>query len=268
MSDWFAAMSQKPSLEAGVDLEMPGPSVWWPTSLVDSIKSGQTEQKLIDERVLEVLKLISRTSEVHSDVREESGKDDVANALAHQVAAESMVLLKNDNAVLPSDFSTAPKVALVGRLAVEYSGGGGSAGGVPHYIKTPDACIKDAHPLSDLVTVSAGVSIHRTIPMVPPKQTSARNGKPSVDLTYFNNGSDQAVLFESQPAAMVFMLGHVKPGLTETGFSYKMTTSLTRESTGDHTLAVTATGSFQLLVDGKEVPSHPANRYYSTDIRR
>ena len=268
MSDWFGTMSQKPSLEAGVDLEMPGPSVWRSTSLINSIKSGQTDQRLIDERVLEVLKLISRTSEVHSNAPEESGEDDVANALARQVAVESMVLLKNDNTVLPLDLSTAPKVALVGRLAMEYSGGGGSAGGVPHYIKTPDACIKDAHPQSDLVTISAGVPIHRIIPVISPKQTSASNGKPGVDVTYFNDGSDQAVLSESQPAAVVFMLGHVKPGLTETGFTYRMTTSLTPESTGDHTLAVTATGSFQLLVDGKEVRSHPAIRDYSADIRR
>lgn len=256
MSDWFGTTSQKSSLEAGVDLEMPGPSVWrQPNSLVDKIKFGHIEQELVDERVSEVLKLISRTSEVHSDAREASGEDEVANALARQVAAESMVLLKNDNGALPLDLSTAPKVALVGRLATECSGGGGSAGGVPHYIKTPYACIKDAHPSPDLVALSAGTPIHRMIPMISPQRTSASNGKPGVDITYFNDGSDEVVLSESQPAAIVFMLGRVKPGLTETGFSYRMTTSLTPTSTGDHTLAVTATGAFQLLVDGKEVRS-------------
>ena len=253
MSDWFGTMSQKPSLEAGLDLEMPGPSIWRSKSLVKSIKSGDIEQKLIDERVSEVLKLISRTSEVHSDAREESGEDEVANALARQVAGESIILLKNNDGVLPLNFTTAPKVAVVGRLGAQYSGGGGSAGGVPHYIKTPYACIKDAHPQSNLVTLSAGVPIHRLIPMISPQRTVASNGKPGVDITYVNDGSEEVVLSESQPAAIVFMLGQVKPGLTETGFSYRMTTSLTPTSSGEHTLAVTATGAFQLLVDGKEV---------------
>ena len=89
--------------------------------------------------------------------------------------------------------------------------------------------------------------------MISPQRTVASNGKPGVDITYVNDGSEEVVLSESQPAAIVFMLGQVKPGLTETGFSYRMTTSLTPTSSGEHTLAVTATGAFQLLVDGKEV---------------
>jgi beta-glucosidase len=56
---------------------------------------------------------------------------------------------------------------------------------------------------------------------------------------------------------MVFMLGYVHSGLNETGFTYEMTTSLTPNSSGNHTLAVTATGAFQLFVDGKEVSHAP-----------
>jgi beta-glucosidase len=257
MSDWFGTESRIPALEAGLDLEMPGPSKCRGQALVDDIQSGRIGMDVIDQRVMEVLKLVLRTSEVHSTAAEEAGEDVATNVLTRKVASESMVLLKNEGNVLPLDLKSKARIAVIGKLATEYSGGGGSASGIPQYIQHPYDCIKAMHPQPDLVTLSTGVQLHRSIPIASTKNIKAKSGKAGMDITYYNDGSEDVILTESQPHATVFMLGHVKPGLKETGFTYEMTTSLTSESSGKHTFAVTATGAFQLFVDGKEVSAKP-----------
>ena len=255
MSDWFGTESRLQAIEAGLDVEMPGPSKCRGQALVDDIESGKVDINLINERVLEVLKFVSRTSEFHSTAAEKSGEDEATNALARRIASESLVLLKNEGDILPLNMELKPRIAVVGQLSLEYSGGGGSAAGTPQYIQRPYDYIKSLHPQPDLVSISTGVQLHRSIPLVSPKNIVAKNGEPGADITYYNDDSESTVLAEFSPVPMVFMLGHVKSGLKETGFRYEITTALTPNSSGKHTLAVVATGAFQLFVDDEEVSS-------------
>ena len=124
MSDWFGTESRVPPLKAGLDLEMPAPSKWRGQPLIEDIKSGRVDVKLIDERVLEVLKFVSRTSEFLSTAAEEAGEDEATNALTRRLASESFVLLKNEADTLPLNMESRPRMAVVGQLAVEYSGAG------------------------------------------------------------------------------------------------------------------------------------------------
>lgn len=257
MSDWFGTESRLPAIEAGLDVEMPGPSKCRGQPLVEDIKSGKVGIDVINERVLEVLKFVSRTSEFHSTAPEESGEDNATNALARKIASESIVLLKNEGDILPLNMKSEPRIAVVGHLSLEYSGGGGSAAGTPQYIQRPYDCIKSLHPQPDLVTISTGVELYRSVPMVSPPKIVAENGQNGADITYYNDDSEETVLAEFSTVPMVFMLGRVHSGLKETGFTYEIKTSLTPSSSGNHTLAVTATGAFQLFVDGKEVSHGP-----------
>ena len=253
MSDWFGMDSRLPPLEAGLDLEMPAPSKYRGQPLIEDIKSGKVDINLIDKRVLEVLKFVSRTSEFHSTAAEEAGEEENTNRLTRRLASESLVLLKNEANALPLNMASKPKIAVVGQLAAEYSGGGGSAAGTPHYVQRPYDSIKSLHPQPDLVSFSTGVQMNRSIPLLTPNLMVAENGKPGVDIRYHNDDPESIVLQEFSPVPLVFMLGKVKPGLKVSGFTYEMTTSLTPKSSGKHTLAVVATGAFQLLIDGKEV---------------
>jgi beta-glucosidase len=267
VSDWFGTESRIPAIEAGLDLEMPGPSKCRGEPLVEDIKSGKVSMDVINERVLKVLKFVSRTSTFHSTAAEEAGEDDATNELARKVASESMVLLKNEGNILPLNMKSNPRIAVIGQLSLEYSGGGGSAAGTPQYIQRPYDCIKSLHPQPDLVSISAGVELHRSIPTVSPKDIVAKNGQNGVDIAYYNDDSETTVLTEFSPVPMVFMLGHVKPGLNEKGFTYEMTTSLTPNSSGNHNFAVTATGGFHLFVDGNEV-SHSTKNLLSSNHHR
>src|SRR5690606_36859087 len=58
MSDWFGVNSIVPSVEAGMDLEMPGPARKRGKNLVDAVNKGYMEEKTMDINVRRVLELV------------------------------------------------------------------------------------------------------------------------------------------------------------------------------------------------------------------
>lgn len=266
MSDWFGTTSREGALAAGLDVEMPGPTVFRGAGLVEDVKSGKISEALVDERVLEVLKFVARTKEAHSTAAEVSGQDDATSALCRKIAAESIVLLKNEGNVLPLDLKKELKVSVVGVPSIIPSSGGGSAGGTPQYIQRPLDNIKALHPNPEAVTFVNGVQIHKVIPMVPPPKLLTSDGKHGVEIKFWNDGDDAPVLEEFMPVPMMVTMGRLKTGLKESGFRYEIATTLTPSTTGTHTLAVISTGAFKLLIDGKEVLAAPEKKINMEDF--
>lgn len=58
MSDWFGVNSIVPSVEAGMDLEMPGPARKRGKNLADAVEKGYMEEKTLDINVRRVLELV------------------------------------------------------------------------------------------------------------------------------------------------------------------------------------------------------------------
>ena len=119
VSDWGAVNDRVQSLNAGLSLEMPSSGGMHDQAVLDALEKT-LDQATLDERVLEVLKLVEKAH---------SKKPKVKKINPHQVAvdaaAEGMVLLKNEN-LLP--FSKDKKIALIGAFAKNprYQGGGSS----------------------------------------------------------------------------------------------------------------------------------------------
>jgi beta-glucosidase len=122
VSDWAAVHDRPSAVAAGTDLEMPGPRPRRVRSVIDSVCAGALDEKVVDEAALRVLRVIARAS-----ASPKGGSFDAAahHALARPIAAEGMVLLKNDG-VLP--LSGSGRIAVVGRAAKEprIQGGGSS----------------------------------------------------------------------------------------------------------------------------------------------
>ncbi len=97
------------ALKSGVDMELPSPAAF--PSLVLAVRSGRVSEKQLDEAVARVLtaKLQAGLFE-HPYVDEDRAAREVGseqrNALARQVADESIVLLKNSDHLLPLDPAT------------------------------------------------------------------------------------------------------------------------------------------------------------------
>jgi beta-glucosidase len=62
MSDWFGVNSIVPSVEAGLDLEMPGPARKRGKNLVDAVRKGYATEAVLDTGVRRVLELVSSPS--------------------------------------------------------------------------------------------------------------------------------------------------------------------------------------------------------------
>lgn len=254
MSDWYGTKSTTAGIEAGLDLEMPGPSVFRGAKLLKALERKEISEGTLDAAVANVLAMIDRTAASHSDNDEESRICNQTKYVMLKTAAEGVVLLRNESNVLPVNITDDLKVALIGAAAIKPSiTGGGSACAKPQYVHTPLQCLQNACKDSKQVEFAYGVNNNYAVPPMPVDITRSRNGAPGVDVNYFLDGCDTPVYTENIGIPVVVMLGSLKPGLTPTGFNYVMETTFTAKTSGFHRLAVQATGEFNLLIDGTEV---------------
>lgn len=132
VTDWGAAHSTVPSMEAGLDLEM-GTLIdkyedwYYANPLVEAVKSGKIPMSLVDEKVGDVLRVMIKTNVLDPKKRFGPGS---MNTKEHQqatydAAAEAIVLLKNQNNLLPLDFSSIKSLAVIGDNATRKHSNGG-----------------------------------------------------------------------------------------------------------------------------------------------
>ncbi len=122
VSDWGAVHDRVTSLKGGLDLEMPGPRERRVTAVIEAVRSGALSQSVLDESVHRILEIVFKAAETSK-----GGSFDtvIHHALARRIAAEGMVLLKN-NGILP--LGDEKHIAVIGRAAKEahFQGGGSS----------------------------------------------------------------------------------------------------------------------------------------------
>ena len=146
MSPRFGTYSVDLAINAGMELEMPGPPRWRTPLLVNHMLSCQKVlPSAIDDRVRTLLSFVQRMAKrnpevVYGDGKERTRESEEARRFTRKLAAEGMVLLKNDGALLPivAEQGKMKKVAIIGPNAKEYViSGGGSAALKASYIVTP-----------------------------------------------------------------------------------------------------------------------------------
>ncbi|GME87751.1 unnamed protein product [Ambrosiozyma monospora] len=165
ISDWFGCYSIKQSLEAGMDLECPGsPLIRKHNSVMHQILAREIPMPLIDERVTNILKFIKFAiqSGIPADAPEDTKNDTPeTSALLRKLAADSIVLLKNEGDLLP--LKEKDKIAIIGPGAkTPRSFGGGSASLNPYYQTNILEAIKK-HLGSDDVPYALGSEVELSL---------------------------------------------------------------------------------------------------------
>lgn len=124
VSDWGAVNERVKGLEAGLDLEMPTSNGIGDRKIVEAVRNGVLPEEVLDRAVERILNIIFRTV----DNRKENAAYDkeAHHRLARKVAQECMVLLKNDDKILP--LKRNGTIAVIGEFAKRprYQGGGSS----------------------------------------------------------------------------------------------------------------------------------------------
>ncbi|MBQ8520628.1 MAG: glycoside hydrolase family 3 C-terminal domain-containing protein [Bacteroides sp.] len=140
VSDWGGMHDTEQSITNGLDMEFGS----WTNGLSNGasnaydnyylanpylklIKEGKVGTKELDDKVRRILRLIYRT-EMNRNRPFGSMNSEAHYAAARKIAEEGIVLLKNENNVLPIDLGKAKKIAVIGENAVKMmTVGGGSS---------------------------------------------------------------------------------------------------------------------------------------------
>jgi len=138
VSDWRAVHSAA-VFQSGLDLEMPGPGKFFnAASVLHAIDEGLMTEADLDDKAARILGLILRYSADEPDTPDHLLDTSENRRIALEVAEESIVLLKNENSLLPLDLKKLKRLLVVGPNAAEARlGGGGSASVTPLYSISP-----------------------------------------------------------------------------------------------------------------------------------
>ena len=249
MSDWFGTYSTIPSIKNGLDLEMPGPPLWRGKLLLEAYTNGAVPLQTIDDSVRRVLELqknigiLGRTTPEHPERTEITEEK---SAFIRKVAANGIVLLKNDNNVLP--IPKTASVAVIGYAGINaVVGGGGSASLNAQYKISPlEAC----KMVFDKVEFSPGLPIYNHLPLL---DSSFIKGEITCE---WSNGSEpgkNVVLKERLPKPRILKFGDMPEKVNCKDYNISMKFVLVPETNGNHTMSLVASGRCICKIDGKIV---------------
>ena len=123
VTDWGAANDRVKGIVAGNDLEMPTSGGINDKKICEAVRHGELSVEMLDKRVDTILDLIFKSQAALCDYEYDKKAH---HELAGKIASESMVLLKNENSILP--LQKGNKIAVIGEMAraPRYQGAGSS----------------------------------------------------------------------------------------------------------------------------------------------
>lgn len=124
VSDWGAVNEAVASVASGMELEMPSSHGIGQSKIIEAVQSGELSEETLNQSVARLLSVIFKAVD-NKKVGAVYDKEE-HHRLAREVARETMVLLKNEDSILPLNKSG--KITVIGSLAerARYQGGGSS----------------------------------------------------------------------------------------------------------------------------------------------
>lgn len=245
MSDWFGSHSTAPTVNAGLDLEVPGPTRDRGQKLVAAVEAGEVTRETIRTRVRSILSVMEWTGAIddHRPFEERADDRPENRELIRRAGAEGAVLLKNQN-VLP--LKPGQRIAVIGPNAkVAQIMGGGSSQLNPHYRVSPWEGLVAAVGV-DALTYAPGCGNSRFEPLL----------QSQLSVQFFDNRdlAGEVVAVETMERAETFWVGSVAGGkIPATRFSARLTGEFVPEQSGIHRVGIASAGLSKVYVDGKLV---------------
>ncbi|KAF9509984.1 glycoside hydrolase family 3 protein [Hydnum rufescens UP504] len=291
MSDWGGAYSSTAATRAGLDLEMPGPTVFRGVVSKAALGGKKISQQNIDAGARNLLELVNKVQEsgVPEDASEESIDTPEVRALMREAASSAVVLLKNQApphqryAVLPLlSHPDTQSIAIIGPNAkIALLGGGGSASLRATYSVTPFDAISAAAKGAGITDVkyARGANGYKFVPLFGPELV-ASNGKPGVDLNFFNE--NPFAVLKSKPvyhvvttSTFMFFSGDLPSTAVNLICWVEVTGKYTPDVQGDHEFGLASGGRAYLYIDGQmiidnwtnPVPGESFANHGSTELR-
>ncbi len=282
MSDWFFSVkSTAPSVNAGLDLEMPTP-LWRGQKLLEAVEQGEVTEATIDTSVRRLLQLLVRADLFGSTKVTPEQDIDLPEhrALIREAAAEGIVLLKNEQQVLPLQREHLTSIAVIGPNAqVAQIMGGGSAQVNAHYAITPFEGIVSKVGERVRVRYEQGCSNYKLLPLLHGDVLLAgsEGTTPGLAVEYFTTPelAGSPTTRETQAKSELTWFGAMPEGVNPQQFSLRATARFTPSETGIYTFGLVSAGLSRLSIDGQQVIDNwthqtPGGEYFgfgSTEVQ-
>jgi len=243
VSDFFGTHSSH-AIDAGLDLEMPGPPAWLGDHLLEAVHEGRVTQGAVDGAAERMLRLMRRT------VEPRAVDPPVPIELVHHAAAEGMVLLRNTG-LLPLDPAHLGTVAVIGpaaaRLCVQ---GGGAAEVTPPSVRMPLEALAAACEGVEILH-EPGCLIPGPIPIIGPEGLRTVGGEAGVEVEYFigKEWRGDPVFREVMTQTRLIWSDLPHPALTGREASARLTAMFAPNETGTWDFGLTAIGTARVLID-------------------
>lgn len=132
ISDWGAVHDTREAAEANIDIEMAVTSnfdeYFMAQPLKEAVEKGEIEEELIDRKVVRILRMMDRLHMLHGERKAGCYNTPEHREKVLDVARESVILLKNEEKILPLKREKLKKLLVIGSNAERiHSNGGGSA---------------------------------------------------------------------------------------------------------------------------------------------
>ena len=264
MSDWFGLHSTSEGVTAGLDLEMPGPTLHRGQKLLDAVAADTASAADVRRAARNVLSFMQRVGAFDDgEPGPELTRDvPVDRALVRRAGAEAMVMLRNQPArgatALPLRLGDLRRVAVIGPNAARgQTEGGGSAHVRPTHL---------AHPLDALSTRlgrhgievkhAVGCLTHKRLPALDRRLCSAFTLDLFRDIGATDNPDAQPDASSAPTSSrLMWMTDPIEPGRegAPPGFSARFRTTFTPDVTGAWELGVSSVADAALFIDGAPV---------------
>ena len=256
VSDWQAVRSTVPTANAGLDLEMPGPAVFLGDELLSAVKAGEVSEDIIDDKVQRILRIISIAGAFESPktVDEAAADTPEHRKLAREVAGEAIVLLKNENNILPIKTGRVKTMAVIGPNANEARfEGGGSSRVKPYYTVTPLEGLTEKCGDEIKITYEPGCKNYRLVPRIEPEWLNPGSDEEGHGLSaeYYNSHdlSGPPVLTRVDERLGLPWLVEPVPNLNLEEFSVRWTGVFTPPVSGRYKFSLLSGGLSRLYLD-------------------
>lgn len=261
MSDWGGTNSTADSLNAGLDLEMPGPTRWrTQEAIAKAVRDGEVSEQTITERAREVLKLIEKVGGFENPEipPERSIINPVHSKLIRDVAGQGITLLKNDGAILPlkKEKVKGKKIGLFGLAKEALIHGGGSASLNAHYRITPEEGLKTAYGDDVEFKFAKGAQTYRLLPPLA-KHCNDAQGNHGWRMELFKEGDSKnpwKTVDAFKESAFNPILDH-----EAIGKEVKLTTTFVSPASGKHYLGCSGIGPTSVTINDKVVFEQKGN---------
>ncbi|WP_253939370.1 glycoside hydrolase family 3 C-terminal domain-containing protein [Lentimicrobium sp. L6] len=126
MTDWWSVTDAEKLVKSGQDLEMPGGETM--TELKSLVESGKVEEKYIDGMCINIIKTLAKVGYLDRPMKDESYLEKFAEheQVALKTAREGIVLLRNENNILPIAKGSEKNILITGMFVKRNIYGGGS----------------------------------------------------------------------------------------------------------------------------------------------